>query len=236
MKAVILAAGIGKRLKPLTDKTPKCLIEVNGRTLVERHLENLGAAGINEVCIVVGYKKDMIISRLGKSFKGMKISYAENNSYENTGSGYSLMLGLKQTKGEVIFMDADLAYEKEALKPVLSTAGTDSLLAGEEEAVDHEGVKVLADGNIVKEIGKKPKLKLSCVGESVGVVRLSDKSRKMLLAKMGSLKDPDFEWEHVLNDCLNELNLTCLTTGKAKWVEIDFPGDLETAEKILQER
>ena len=229
-----MAAGVGKRLQPLTDKLPKCLIEINGKTLIERHFEALKTGGIKEICVVIGHKKKMIVERLGNTFNGIKISYIENNDFENTGSGYSLYLGLKETAGEVIFMDADIAYESAAIRPILSST-TDVLLVGRDKKVDDEGVKVLADGKIVKEIGKETAKDLPCVGESVGIVRLSEKNRAILLNKMnGHVKngDQNFEWEHVLNESLEELSLTYLTTGKAKWVEIDFPQDIEAAKLI----
>jgi choline kinase len=229
-----MAAGIGKRLQPLTDKLPKCLIKINGKTLIERHFEALRAGGIKEICVVIGHKKDMIVEHLGNEFNGIKISYIENKDFADTGSGYSLYLGLKGTAGEVLFMDADIAYESEAIKPILSLT-TDVLLVGNDKKVDNEGVKVLADGKIVKEMGKETVKDFPCVGESVGIVRLSEKSKAVLLNKMnGHVKNGDlnFEWEHVLNESLEGLSLTYLTTGKAKWVEIDFLRDIEAAKLI----
>ena len=103
--------------------------------------------------------------------------------------------------------------------------------------MDEEGVKVLAEGGMVKEIGKAPKKGLRCVGESVGMVRLSDAGRKTLLKTMDShieRGDIDFEWEHVLNESLEGIKLKYSSAGDRKWVEIDFEADVRKARQILK--
>ena len=237
MKAIILAAGIGKRLKPFTDNLPKCLIEIGGKTLLERHLAVFNESGIKETFIVVGHKKEEIISRFGKNYFGMKISYIENSAYRTSGSGYSLWLGLKAAQEEILFMDGDLAYEREMLKNFIAREESDVLLVGDDKGVDDEGVKVLVEGEFIREIGKLAGKALPVAGESVGIVRLSQLSQKMLKDKMNEhiqSKDIDFEWEHVLNECLDDLDLGYMNAGKYQWVEIDFEGDVLRAKHILK--
>lgn len=96
MKAMILAAGRGERLRPLTDHTPKSLVEVGGETLLERHLENLGRAGIRDVVINLGWLGDRIVQRVGDGDQfGLNVEYSdERNEVLETGGGIHKALTL----------------------------------------------------------------------------------------------------------------------------------------------
>lgn len=81
MQALILAAGCGKRLRPLTDRIHKSLVEINGVPLLINTLDCLSGRNINEVLLIVGDKKDLVIGRIGHQYKDMKITYIENPLY-----------------------------------------------------------------------------------------------------------------------------------------------------------
>ena len=89
MKGIILAAGMGTRLKPLTDVTPKCLVPVNGKPMLEYQLECLARAGLPEIVLIVGYRADQIIGRIGNYFQGMAITYVKNLRFQETNNLYS---------------------------------------------------------------------------------------------------------------------------------------------------
>ena len=78
MKAIILAAGVGKRFRAITDHRPKCLIRVSGKTLLERTLIALGAAGVREAVIVIGYRGAMIVEEIGERCGGVSVRYIRN--------------------------------------------------------------------------------------------------------------------------------------------------------------
>ena len=90
MKTVILAAGMGTRLGAHTQGNPKSLLNIDGSTLLERSLTNLGDAGIRDAVIVLGFRGEAIIELIGNKYKGIDITYVENPEYENTGNMYSL--------------------------------------------------------------------------------------------------------------------------------------------------
>lgn len=92
--AIILAAGKGTRLLPITRQIPKCLIDINGRCILDRALHNLSESGITNVTIVVGYLQDKIKDMFGKRYLGMDIKYSINYEYETTNSMFSLLVGL----------------------------------------------------------------------------------------------------------------------------------------------
>ena len=88
MQAIILAAGMGRRLGELTDNNTKCMLEVNGVRLINRTLDTLAELGIKHVILVVGYKAQHVIDHVGATYKGMTISYVENSVYDKTNNIY----------------------------------------------------------------------------------------------------------------------------------------------------
>ena len=116
-KAVILAAGFGTRLRPLTDLRPKPLVEVNGVSILHNALRNLEAVGVKDVTIVVGYRKDAIQYACGRQFGGLEISYVESTLFDKTGSAYSLWLAREALlRGDAYLLEGDVFFEDDALR------------------------------------------------------------------------------------------------------------------------
>jgi len=129
MQAIILAAGNGSRLKPLTDSIPKVMVEVGGETIIKRALNRLAEVGkIEEVIITVGYKAEKIIAHIGESYRGMKIIYVMNKDYASTNNIYSLWLTKEYIKNDVILLEGDILFEKELLAPLLNANNSNVVL------------------------------------------------------------------------------------------------------------
>src|SRR5437773_75343 len=117
MKAILLAAGVGKRLWPVTQHHPKCLIELGGRTLLLRYLEALAGVGIKQAVVVVGYKQDMIRAAVGTGGCGVEVRYLVNEQYQR-GSMTSLWLARAELDEEYedalheFFTRAKVGFEK----------------------------------------------------------------------------------------------------------------------------
>src|SRR5262245_4399954 len=109
MKAIILAAGIGKRFKAVTDHRPKCLIEIQGKTLLERTLTALGAAGVHEAIVVIGYRGEMIQQHIGSTYGGVQVRYVNNAQYTK-GAILSLWSAREDFDDDIIIMDADVLF------------------------------------------------------------------------------------------------------------------------------
>lgn len=117
MRAVILAAGMGKRLKDLTQDNTKCMVKVNGVTLIERMLRQLDKLNLSEIVIVVGYKKDGLKKYIGTLKTATPIKYIENNIYDRTNNIYSLYLAKDELlKEDVLLLESDLIFEDSVLK------------------------------------------------------------------------------------------------------------------------
>jgi len=119
IQAIILAAGMGTRFGDETKDLPKHLLEIEGKSILERSLENLKRNNISEVIIVVGYKKEKIIDRIGNEFMGMRIKYATNDLYATTSTAISFLQSFKLVNNDAILVLGDLIYEPDAVRLIL---------------------------------------------------------------------------------------------------------------------
>ena len=112
MQAVILAAGMGRRLGELTGDNTKCMLEVNGVRLIDRTLECLAKHDISRIVLVVGYKRENVKAYVGNSYKGIEIVYVDNPIYDKTNNIYSLYLAKDYLVAEdTLLLESDLIYE-----------------------------------------------------------------------------------------------------------------------------
>ncbi len=117
MQAMMLAAGMGKRLKDLTSDNTKCMLEVHGKSLLERALDILVDNGITKMVLVVGYKGENVIELIGDNYRGMPIEYINNPIYNETNNIYSLYLAKKQLEeDDTLLLESDLIFEPEIIE------------------------------------------------------------------------------------------------------------------------
>jgi NDP-sugar pyrophosphorylase family protein len=115
MEAVILAAGLGSRLRPLTDDRPKCLVAVNGLSILETQLSLLATAGVTCTVIVVGNRAAQIRERVGFRYGGMAVRYEENARFDVTGTAASLRCGLTSVKEAFFLLEGDVVFDPKIL-------------------------------------------------------------------------------------------------------------------------
>ena len=191
MIGVILAAGMAKRLRPLTDTKPKCLLEVGGKTLLQRTVEAMLSAGISEFLVVTGYRANMIrdfldnldlLDTLGEP-RTSRIAYLDNPDYPHNNNIFSLWLAMQQLHGqEVLLMDSDILCDPEAVRRV---ARQDcSALAMQRHELGEEEMKIVVDaaGNIT-EISKTCRV-ADAVGESVGIEKMTPDDTEALYQEL----------------------------------------------------
>ena len=173
MKAIILAAGTASRLRPLTDSTPKCLLKIGGRSLLQRSIDALTANGISEIVIVTGYLHEQIESFVGRQYPGLRVTYIYNKEYSTTNNIYSLWLARPEADGEdVLLLDSDLLYDPAILNRVMACSHS-NVLTLIRHPLGEEEMKVVTDeqGSIL-EISKTCNPALAA-GESLGIERMS---------------------------------------------------------------
>ncbi|MBR4897797.1 MAG: phosphocholine cytidylyltransferase family protein [Prevotella sp.] len=177
MIGVILAAGMAKRLRPLTDTKPKCLLEVNGRTLLERTVDAMQQAGISEFVVVTGYRGDMIrdyLTNLKPQTSNLKpqFSFLHNADYEHNNNIYSLWMAGEKVRGkDFLLMDSDILCDPAAVVCIAQQQG--SALAVNRHELGEEEMKVVVDADMrITEISKTCSPE-AAMGESVGIERIT---------------------------------------------------------------
>lgn len=173
MKAIILAAGMASRLRPLTLDTPKCLLKVGERCLLQRSIEALRNNGINDFVIVTGYLHEKIENFVAQQYgSSINVKFIYNDVYETTNNIYSLWLARPEADGqEILLLDSDLLYDPQIIDRVL-LQNADNILTLICHPLGEEEMKVVVDaqGNIT-EINKTCNPD-SAAGESLGIEKM----------------------------------------------------------------
>ena len=145
MKAIILAAGMASRLRPLTDHKPKCLLEIGKQCLLGRAIEGLIFNGIREVVIVTGYLQEQIIEFVQGHYPDLKVEYIYNEKYASTNNIYSLWLTKDKIRGErILLLDSDILFDPLLVKAVLDCPDT-TCLALNDHPLSEEEIKVIPE-------------------------------------------------------------------------------------------
>ena len=231
MRAIILAAGMGWRLKPHTEATPKCLLELGGKTLLRRYLEAFVALGIPEAVLVVGYLKEQVAAEAARGPAGVRVRVAENDRYMR-GNILSLWQARDEFDDDVLIMDADILFPQEMLARLLATPDVNALAVDEQFQDTGEKQKVVCeDGWVVevtKKIGQDPRVR----GEAVGMLRLSAEAAEILrgiLEEFVETGKDSLEYEEAFRELAGEVPIGVVEVGDLPWVEIDFQEDLARA-------
>ena len=186
MIGVILAAGMAKRLRPLTDERPKCLLTVGGKTLLERTVDAMRRVDIDELVVVTGYRADMIRSMLESRYPSLTIHYLDNTDYANNNNIYSLWMSGKIVRGrEFLLMDSDILCDPETVARVARHEG--SALALNRHELGEEEMKIVVDaGQHITEISKTCRPE-DAVGESVGIEKMTAQYSEALFCELDQM-------------------------------------------------
>jgi choline kinase len=237
MTGLVLAAGIGKRLAPLTDDCPKGLIELGGRSLLARLLDGLAAAGVQETCLVVGYRHELIRAHLGGSHRGMPLRYLENEAYTR-GPRLSLWTGRGAfAADDVVLADGDVLFAPALLARVIG-AGEANVFLGEPELVDtgEEQILYSTAGRVValrRGVMGPPVTPYQARAEWVGFAKIGRAAGRDLAATLEAMVGEgrvDGDYEVALDALLPRHRFAVCSTEGLPWIEIDFPQDLHAAE------
>ncbi|MEO5782219.1 MAG: phosphocholine cytidylyltransferase family protein [Ginsengibacter sp.] len=240
MKAVILAAGIASRLRPLTDNTPKCLLKAGDKRILELTINNIIANNINDVIIVTGYLEQQIKDFVSQNYPGLNITFIYNDVYSSTNNIYSLWLTNNIVSGdEMLLMDSDIIFDKEIIARLI-TSGYSNCLALKKHKVQQEEIKVKADENgRVIEIGKEVKL-TEAIGESIGIekfgVETSQKLFKILDRKILVEKNVNQFYEAAFQELADSnTDIFTVDVSDLTCMEIDTAEDLQAAKMLLNQ-
>lgn len=174
MKAVILAAGVASRLRPLTNNTPKCLLDVGNKKILERTIDNILDNGINDIIIVTGFLKDMIEDFVNAKYQSVNFTFLHNDVYASTNNIYSLWMCKDAIAGEdMLLMDSDIVFEAAIIKRLIESDYKDCLALNDHELGDEEMKLIVDSENAITDISKICSIK-DAIGESVGIELFSN--------------------------------------------------------------
>ena len=237
MIGVILAAGMAKRLRPLTDERPKCLLKVGGRTLLQRTVDGLIAAGISEFVVVTGYRANMIRDFLTEMYAEFTFHFIDNPDYAHNNNIFSLWLTRPYTDGrDFLLMDSDILCDPAAILEVINAEG--SALALNRHELGEEEMKIVADthGRII-EISKTCS-PAEAAGESVGIEKIcADYSTALFRELQQMIEDEgliDIFYERAF-ERLIPLGHTFRIVDTTRFfsIELDTPEDFENAQRLI---
>lgn len=233
MKAVILAAGSATRLRPLTEHTPKCLLEVAGRPILRRLLDHLEALAITEVTIVLGYLGTNIRDAVATWSPAVPVRFVDNAEYASTNNGYSTLLAAPAASGhEFVLLDADIVCERDVIARVLRHPIPDCLGVRPSRTLGVEEMKIVLDAKgRVRECAKTVDPALA-IGESIGINRFSpDASRRFFAVLEDRVRGKGLVNEYndsAVQQMIDEQGheLWPVDLGTLYCAEIDTPADL----------
>ena len=245
-RAVILAAGKGSRLEPLTAGTPKCLVEVGGEALIERALHALATEGVAQAVIVVGYKGEAVRDRLGSRFAGMEICYVDAPDFETTNNIRSLWDAREYLDQDILLLEADVVFDSSLVAALLSHSGSSAAVAPFDKALSGTVVRQNDEGTITEFVlgaEQGPGFDRTGSMKTVNIYSLRKEAlRKHVLPGLCKAIDAghvQLYYETVLRDVVADetfSDFSAVDVSASRWYEIDDHRDLDAAEFMFLDR
>ena len=232
MKAIILAAGVGRRMALVTDSMPKCLMPFGGRSLLAWYLDGLQCVGITNVSIVVGYRKEQIMKEAAAVAPSISIQWITNEEFRR-GSIYSLWVARTEFDDDVLVMDADILFPTVFLTCLLESTHPNAVLVDQYvKQRDEERMVMVRDGRVVA-LTKTPPVGAVPHGEGIGFLKVAASNTGYIsdaLRPYISSGNLDIEYEDALGAFFDRVEIRYEEIGGLPWIEIDCVADRDRAE------
>ena len=247
MKAIIIAAGLGKRLMPYTEDRPKCLLEIGGKPIIRHQIDVLTSLDINNIHIIKGYKSEAF------DFIDLDLKYHLNKNFEKNNILESLFCAESEIEGEVIILYSDIIFDKEVVKKLMASSEEISIVVDinwkenyvgrRDHPIEEAENVIINEKGYVREIGKALEIKKNFIsGEFIGMLKLISKGPDMLKKtyhasrekyQNGSFQKAKTFSQAYLTDIIqemvdNSIRVHCVKVNNG-WQEIDTPEDFENA-------
>lgn len=228
-QAVLLAAGAGKRLLPLTADRPKCMVEVGGRPIVDGLLDSLALVGIDELIVVTGYRADALRAHLGASRRGVAISYIDNPHYATTNNIVSVLIAAPYIRPPFMLLESDIEAEPAVISSVatpdrMAVAAYDATMSG-------TGVRLGPGGAVSSMILGAHRGPTTALYKTVNFYSFSAAVWEPYIRRLASWINAgrvhDY-YEAVLADLINTraVSMSAADVTRLRWHEIDDATDL----------
>jgi choline kinase len=237
-KAIILSAGQGSRLGHLTDDRPKCLIEFNGRTLLDRQLDALAANGVEEAVVVTGFRDDQIEAALARRGNaGPRVRTVYNPFYKVADNLGSLFVAREELEGDLLVWNGDTLVSEALMSRVVGNRDRQGICVtiDRKDGYDDDDMKVVvAEDGGLEAIGKR--ISEGVNGESIGLLAFrGDGARRFRMAiekAMRTTEGTTIWYLRVIHQIAQEAPVWTFDIQGEEWGEVDFPPDVEAARAL----
>ena len=238
MKAVILSAGQGTRLLPLTADNPKCLLKIEGQTIIEWQIGELAKCGIDRVSVVTGYRAERVEQLLNRRYDPCRVKVLYNPTYSWADNLFSCWAARHEMDKEFVLLNGDTLFEAVVLQRLLDApVHPVTVVTHKKSHYDADDMKVSLNGDRLVDIGKK--LSSDRVhAESIGMILFRDKGPVMFRRALdNAMGDPaaNREWYlSVIARMARSMPVWTFAASGLHWCEVDYPADLKQARKVVR--
>jgi choline kinase len=235
MKAIILSAGQGSRLGHMVDDKPKCLIDFNGRTLLDRQLDTLEANGVHEAVVVTGFHDDLVDAAIARRSGGPTVRAIFNPFYKVADNTGSLFMAREELSGDCLVWNGDTLVSRELMRRVVANerAGI-SVTIDRKDSYDEDDMKVVEEGGRLKAIGKR--IAQGVNAESSGLLAFrsggAEQFREAIDRAMRTPEGTTIWYLRVIHQLAQSAEVWTLDIKGEEWGEVDFPADVENAQEL----
>jgi L-glutamine-phosphate cytidylyltransferase len=236
MKVIILSAGQGSRLGHLVDERPKCLIDFNGRTLLDRQLDTLQANGVHEAVVVTGFHDELVGQAIGRRSGGPEVRTIYNPFYKVADNTGSLFMARDELAGDCLVWNGDTLVSNALMARVLGNGHPGICVTiDRKQSYDEDDMKVVEEAGRLKAIGKR--LPMDTVNaESIGLLAFrsggAEQFREAIERAIRSPEGTTIWYLRVIHQIAQGADVWTLDIKGEEWGEVDFPADVETARAL----
>ena len=235
MKAIILSAGQGSRLGHLVDDRPKCLIDFNGRSLLDRQLDTLEANGVEEAVVVTGFHDELVNETIAERSSGPVVRTIFNPFYKVADNTGSLFMAREEIAGDCLVWNGDTLVSRSLMQRVVDNdrAGI-CVTIDRKDSYDDDDMKVVEDAGRLKAIGKR--IVDGVNAESIGLLAFrgggAEQFRQAIERAMRTPEGTTIWYLRVINHIAQSSDVWTLDINGEEWGEVDFPPDVEAAREL----
>jgi len=236
MKAIILSAGQGSRLGHLVDGRPKCLIDFNGRSLLDRQLDTLEGNGVHEAVVVTGFHDELVDEAIARRSGGPSVRTVFNPFYKVADNTGSLFMAREELTGDCLVWNGDTLVSKTLMAKVVGNdrGGICVTIDRKDDGYDDDDMKVVEGGGQLKAIGKR--ISEGVNAESIGLLAFraggAEQFRKAIEEAMRTPEGTTIWYLRVINHIAQSSDVWTLDIRGEEWGEVDFPPDVDNAREL----
>lgn len=234
MKAVLLAAGLGTRLRPITDEVPKCMVPVNGMPIIEKQIKNLIENNVEDIYVVAGYKREVLKEFLSEKYPFVHV--IENDVYDSTNNMFSLYMTMEFVRGsEFLLMNSDVFHDA-CIEGGLIKSDEANMIACEYGRYIEESMKITVKDGVIEHISKQITPE-EAFATSIDVYKIGVEAGNILFDMCIDIIENQGNrnsWTEVaLDHIFSKINFHPYKI-EGRWFEIDNHEDLAAAEELFK--